>query len=516
MTDQNKHTADDDQWLDEILGKENVPRELGIDELAVAAAGLLHPEEADLERIVQETMAEQWGDDTAQPVLDGQESFVTAQQPILEDFSFPEDIAEPATAPEAFDLPEEPEISEVPEVPVEPEISEMPEVSEISEVPEAPVAESADVPRKARPKAKNIYGLLGIPHIAATVIWIVLIVFIGVAMGRLAWVCASDLLALGKSPKEATITISEQDDLTDVSEKLHKVGMIRYPNLFKLFAEITGKGDGILVGTITFHPDTVYDYNALVNAMSYRGGATVTVSVMIPEGYSCAQIFSLLDEKGVCNQSELEAYAADGELKEYWFLKGISRGHKYCLEGFLFPDTYEFYLDDEPEHVITKLLDNFDVRFSSGLMDKYNALNARLGLNLSIYDAIKMASIVEKEATDQDGYEVASVYYNRMRNSGAFPFLNCDATILYATEYRDKDTLTTDAAVNDSPFNTYTHPGLPPTPIANPGLASLEAALDPSDTNYYYYVLDKQANVHRFSSTLQEHEQLMRQLGYLS
>ena len=108
-----------------------------------------------------------------------------------------------------------------------------------------------------------------------------------------------DLRALGKVGQEVTVTIDEGDDIQTISEKLQKVGMVRYPKLFTAFAELTGKGEGILVGTITFSDSTVYDYNALINAMSYRGGSSVTVQIMIPEGYNCAQIFALLEEKGV-------------------------------------------------------------------------------------------------------------------------------------------------------------------------------------------------------------------------
>jgi UPF0755 protein len=270
------------------------------------------------------------------------------------------------------------------------------------------------------------------------------------------------------------------------------------------------------VGTIIFKGDIVYDYNALVNALSYRGGSLVTVSVTVPEGYSCAQIFKLLDEKGVCSVEDLEDYAENGDLEDYWFLKDVQRNNRYCLEGFMFPDTYEFYMDDTAENVLNKFLADFDYRFTDRMKDKYEALQINTGLELSIRDVVTMASIIEKEkANDLEGYDISSVFYNRLRNSASFPFLNSDATILYATDYRDKDTLTTDALINASPYNTYTQKGLPPTPIANPGLSSLDAALDPEQTGYYYFILDREANEHVFSKTLTEHERRRRELGYI-
>lgn len=454
MDKENKAHMNED-WLDDVLGKQHTAGEIGPDETAVASAGLTHPDDAELERIVQETIAENWGEEPTQ---------------------------EQASA----------------------------------DAPEAPQKTKAAPNQKPRSKSKKGDGLFGIPHILATIIWLVLIVAIGVFLGRSLWLCAADVLALGKEGQEVTITIDVSDKLADISQKLYKAGMIRYPSLFETFAKVTGKGDGILTGSITFSEETVYDYNALINAMSYRGGSTITVEVLIPEGYSCAQIFALLEEKGVCSASALEEYAANGELEAYWFLEGVERGHKYCLEGFLFPDTYEFYMDDDPKRVLEKFLDDFDYRFTDRMVDKFMALNKNLGLNLSLREVITIASIVEKEkATGPEGYTIASVFYNRLTHANTFPFLNSDATILYATEYYNAGELVTDAQINASPFNTYTQKGLPPSPIANPGLSSLDAALDPEDTGYYYFIYDKEAGRHRFSTTLAEHERLRRELGYI-
>ena len=365
--------------------------------------------------------------------------------------------------------------------------------------------DSDDETEESSPKKKGEV-LWGLPHIFSTAVWVAIILFVGVTLGRTLWLCAADLLALGKTGQEITITVSESDDIGSVAEKLQENGMIRYPNLFKTFASLTGKGEKLLVGDITFDKNIVYDYNALINALAYRSSALVTVEVMIPEGYSCAQIFALLEEKGICDASVLEAYAAEGELNDYWFLEGIERGHKYCLEGFLFPDTYEFYMDDEPRRVIEKFLDDFDYRFTDRMMEKLVALRTRTGMDLTVYDVVIMASIVEREkAEDLEGYTISSVFYNRLTHSSSFPYLNSDATIQYAIDYYSKGELTTDALINASPFNTYTQRGLPPSPIANPGLSSLDAALAPDETNYYYFVLNKATNRHVFARTYEEH-----------
>lgn len=526
-----QNPGQNDDWLDEILGKQNVPKELGPDELAVAAAGLTHPDELDLDRIVQETLAE------------------TAKDPLPE----PQPTQHIDLSGE--DVFRNEEKKEVPTQPASPEQEVLPD-TELDE----------PNPRKFRPKAKNGYGLWGIPHILSTALWILMVLFIGVSIGRLAWVCAADLLALGKEPISASITIGADEDIASVSQKLQKAGLIRYASLFETFAKITGKADNMLTGTISFNIGTekplVYDYNALANALTYRGGASVAVEVMIPEGYNCAQIFELLEKNGVCDADELEAYvvklslgtdkesqaaleaiqnksesqrtkaenilakatvpeqrefeAARKEMiTEYWFLQGVKFGHEYALEGFLFPDTYEFYLDSDAEDVILKLLDGFDYRFSPDMVDQYVKLNSKLGTNFSLYQIITLASIVEKESANPDeSYNIASVFYNRLRNRSEFPCLNSDATIIYDTDYRSKGLLTSNDAINASAYNTYTQAGLPPTPISNPGMSTLKAVLDPADTGYYFFIFDKANGIHQFSNTYAEHQQWADRLGY--
>lgn len=494
MENQNKDNVNEN-WLDDILGRQNTARQISFDEAALSAAGLIHPDDAELEKIVQETLAENW------------------EEPVQEDTQLTDQYVQPT---QFFSPQEDAPQSAEPEEKRQNQANR-PAQADVTEEPKKTDKEVAEVREKKSFLSKlwSGYGLFGIPHVLATLIWAVLIIAIGTWLGRTAWLCASDVLALGKTGQEVTVTIDVKDRMPDIAEKLEKAGMIRYPALFEMFAKLTGKGDNILVGSITFNEATIYDYNALINAMSYKGSSIVTVDVMVPEGYSCAQIFALLEEKGVCTVAELEEHAANGELDKYWFLDGVERGHKYCLEGYLFPDTYEFYMDDEPKRVLEKFLDNFNYRFTNRMVDKFITLNKKTGLNLSLQEVITMASIVEKEkAADAEGYKISSVFYNRLVNASSYPYLNSDATILYATEYYNAGELITNEQINASPYNTYTQTGLPPTPIANPGLSSLDAALEPEDTDYFYFILDRSAGAHRFSRTLAEHERLERELGY--
>ena len=234
----------------------------------------------------------------------------------------------------------------------------------------------------------------------------------------------------------------------------------------------------------------------------------------------------------MCTVKELEEYAANGELKDYWFLEGIERGDKYCLEGFLFPDTYDFYTNDDPKRVLEKMLDDFDYRFTDAMKENFQQMQERYANMLSGngYDSeyidshqltlpqvVTMASMVQKEmATTKESFTIASVLYNRLTNQKEYPRLDCDATVYYAIGdyFWEKEELTQEDLDFDSPYNTRKNQGLPPGPICNPGIYAIYAALDPDDTDYHYYVYSKEAGEHLFSETLAEHEQKVEALGY--
>ena len=355
--------------------------------------------------------------------------------------------------------------------------------------------------RKGRPKRKKGEGFLGIPNILVTFVWLALIVCIGVTLGRMLWVCAADVLAFGREDKPVTITIYEADTMEDIVDKLYDNGLIRYKSLFNLYADISDAEEDIQPGI--YDLNTRYDYHALVNFMSPRSSREVVEGVLIPEGYTCQQIFSLLEENKICTAVDLAAYAADGELNDYWFLEGVERGAENCLEGYLFPDTYDFYKNSSPREVLTKLLDNFDSRFNEDMRQQIDTLNEKVtDGSYGIREIVIVASLIEKEsASAEESPAVAGVIYNRLFNWGYPAYLNIDAAIVYA-QGGDSERIDTKL---ESPYNTYTNIGLTPGPIANPGLSSLKAALNPESHNYYYYVLNPSTGKHQFSTTEGEH-----------
>ena len=408
-----------------------------------------------------------------------------------------------------MDLLNDPELSE-PQSPNESDSSDQEyrdNGQDFDAVPDSQVKESEaehrERPvRKGRPKRKKGEGLLGIPNILVTFVWLALILAIGVTAGRMLWVCAADVLAFGREDRVVTITIYESDTMDDIIEKLYSNGLIRYRSLFQLYASISDAEEDIQPGI--YDLNTRYDYHALVNSMSPSSSRSV-VELTIPEGYTCQQIFALLEENRVCTAVDIGAYAVDGELDDYWFLENVERGSEYCLEGFLFPDTYQFYQNSTPREALEKMLDNFEVRFNEEMRAQIETLNANVtGGGYTVREVVIVASLIEREAAaPSEAAAIAGVIYNRLFRWGDTPaYLNIDAALVYA---QGGDNQTIDTTL-DSPYNTYTHVGLTPTPIANPGLSSLEAALNPETHDYYYYVLNPSTGMHQFSTTYEEHE----------
>ncbi len=484
------------------------------DESALADHGLQDMKDAELESIMREAMSDDWLTPGA-----AIETPLTHEEP-------QEETVVPVLPPEEFKdqefrhaFGEGKELESVFAPPPPPETPAAESVKEdVPAVPKKPTV------RKIRPRRKKGAGLLGIPHLLVTGVWLAIILFIGVTVGRLVWLCADDMLALTRQHNLVTVTITEEDTLEDIAKKLKDGGLIKYESLFVFYGEISDLMEDIDPGI--YQLDAIYDYMALKNHMK-KSTLLETVDVVIPEGYTCKQIFKLLEEKGVCSAAELSAYAAAGDLGDYWFLEYVERGSDNCLEGFLFPDTYQFYKNATPKHALGKMLDGFDNKFSETMIASIKSLNKTLSsmmkkngykqsaidnAQLDLRDIVIVASLIERESSGEvESYKVSSVIYNRLADPKDFPYLEIDACIFYVLP-EHKDALSAADLKLDNPYNTYLYKGLPPGPISNPGLDSLRAALNPDDTDYFFYALNPKTGTHKFSKTYKEHKAFLDSL----
>ena len=355
--------------------------------------------------------------------------------------------------------------------------------------------------------------------------YFIFVVSVSVILACLAWSAATDVLALKSDDVQATIVLekdsfeyneyTEKDDdgkevkkkthtadINYVADKLKDAGIIKYKWLFKLYCGFSNADQKLDPGT--YELKSSYDYRALVMKMQTGSGAMVALKITFPEGYTMHDIFKKLDAEGVCDYDDLMDAAANATFN-YSFLDGIEKGDASRLEGFLFPDTYEFYEGMPASSAINKLLETFHYKMTAEMLEWQKESG------YSMREIITIASMIEKEASDNaDRYKIASVIYNRL--SKDWP-LQIDSTSLY--EYPDHEGAPTkDMLQKDSPYNTRIKKGLPPTPICSPGLSSIKAALQPEKTNYMFYALNSSTGSHEYFTSSNAFEAFVAKQDY--
>ena len=281
-----------------------------------------------------------------------------------------------------------------------------------------------------------------------------------------------------------------------VADTLHRSGLIDSVTVFDLYARYKHLDRNVQAGAyeLSRNLNMVQILTALQTAIPEE------VFVSIPEGYTIKKTAALLDQGNVVKGADYVAQAVAGQYN-YDFLKDLPAGTS--LEGFLFPDTYLIPRTGTARQLITLQLDSFKQQWN----DTRKGQAAQR--HLTPQQVVTIASMIEREARfDEDRPLVASVIYNRLQ--AGWP-LQIDATVLYAKGVWQSTVSIDDRKIN-SPYNTYLHTGLPPGPIANPGIKAIDATLQPAQTGYFFYLSDKQGHNH-YARTNDEFNQLLKQYG---
>lgn len=353
--------------------------------------------------------------------------------------------------------------------------------------------------RKKRRKRKRINPFL----------YLIFVLVTSAILASVGWILISDLCAFNKDYVETTVEITADDDVSSVATKLQNAGLIENKWFFRLFASVANAEEKIGMGTYTLN--TEMDYRALIVGMrSTSGNLTAeTVRVTIPEGYTVEQTIKLLAKNGVASEEDLLKAARTYNFK-YDFIDNESE-ELSRLEGYLFPDTYEFYVNGKASSALDKLIATFNGRLDDQLLAQAKERG------YSLKDIVIVASLIEKETDGSDHGKIASVIYNRLDGpgdkGGTYGLLQVDAALLYALPDHEGAITNADKEVN-SPYNLYKNAGLPPTAIANPGLESIQAALQPEMTDYYYYALGKDGS-HRFFTNYNDHVNFINSSEYV-
>jgi UPF0755 protein len=295
------------------------------------------------------------------------------------------------------------------------------------------------------------------------------------------------------------ITVEEGDSAGDIGEVLNQAGVIQSAHLFKVLAVLMGVGSDLKAGDYEFR----LGETALIAVQRITQGRTAASSITIREGLRLEEIAALLEAEHIVPAQEFSAALA--EPYQVAFLAALPQGAP--LEGFLFPATYAFALDVTANEVVNRMLATFDQHYQESISGPL----ASSGLTLQ--EAVTLASIIEREAVlSEERPTIASVFLNRLRLGIA---LQADPTVQYAIAsdpasvetygYWKQELTQADLGI-ESPYNTYVVPGLPPAPIASPGLDSILAAVQPATTDYLYFVACQDKSGRQiFAETLDQH-----------
>lgn len=351
--------------------------------------------------------------------------------------------------------------------------------------------------KKRRKKNYTAYGGL----VIAT-----LVICISILLSLFIIVVGRDALGIESSGVDFTIYIQTGSTTDDIAQQLYDEGVIQYKNVFKLFARLKKADGNMYPGDL----DVAYNmsYSDIIDSLMVSREAKQTATVTFPEGITLLDAGKLLEENNICTADEF-VYTFNSTVFGFEFEKYVSSSSLklYKYEGYLFPDTYEFYVSDSAYNVAKKI----KTRTNEILNADTIKLSAERGFTLD--QVVTLASIVQREAGSVEQMaDIASVFENRLAKPDSFPRLQSDTTYSYIDNVIKK-ILTVEYQDMYDAYDTYTCIGLPVGPICNPGKDAIDAVLNPAETDYYYFCSNLETKETFFATTDDEHEENKKKAG---
>jgi len=345
--------------------------------------------------------------------------------------------------------------------------------------------------RAFRRNRRRRTGILG------GVMYAAFILGVGTILALVGWILVDDILGLTKDDAPVEITIPRNFTIEDVAQELYANGVINHQWLFIEYVNMFGGEERIEPGVYQVRP---VDFRAIIRSLNQRTGEMVAVRVTIPEGRTMMETFTILEYNGVATVEALREIADTVSFDNFEFLADLPMTTMNRLEGYLFPDTYDFFLGQSPESAIRTMLRNFDARMQ--MNDVYEMVEES---EFTLHEIINIAAMIEGEMANlEEAPQISSVIHNRLQ---AEMHLGIDATIQYILPERIEFLTTIGPNAHtqiQSPYNTYLHTGLPYGPVGNPGVGAILAALRPDSTNFLFYALHVDGH-HHFTRNYDEH-----------
>lgn len=351
--------------------------------------------------------------------------------------------------------------------------------------------------RKKRGHGHLIFGLL----LSA----IIISVSILAAVFILKW--AKELLGIDKPDREVVLDIPMNSSTVDIAEILYNEGIITDVNLFRVYSKFKGADGTYIAGSHILSPKM--NYNDIIEVLQEEiESQRETADVVFPEGITLYEAAQKLEEKNVCSAEEfIEAFNTSKFGFDFEEKVKVSSMKFYKMEGYFFPDTYQFYVEEDPRIVAKKIYKNFEARVTPDLYGRMR------DLDMELEEVLTLASIVQAEAANtRDMKNVASVFYNRLNNPDEYPLLQSDPTTNYVEDIIMPNIEVRSEKIFEA-YDTYRGAGLPPGPICNPGLDAINAVLYPAETDYYYFCSNLETGEFYYAETLEEHEQNLIEAG---
>lgn len=302
-------------------------------------------------------------------------------------------------------------------------------------------------------------------------------------LGWEAWRVLTPAAALREGP--LIVVIPAHAGVVDIAVRLFWAGIIRSPEGFVALSVARRSERSLKAGEYEVPQGAT---TPAVLAL-LEGGKVRHHPILHPEGATIAELARVLEGAGLASAADVLRVATDRAFLDAHGVEATS------VEGYLFPDTYQFVLGMTPEQMLGKMVQRMEAKLTPEIRERARARN------LSAHQLLTLASIIEREAVVRDERRlISAVFWNRLKLG--MP-LQADPTVQYAVG-KERHALTRGDLVTDHPYNTYVHQGLPPGPIASPGLGAIEAALDPAPVKYFYFVA-KDDQRHHFSATAAEH-----------